>query len=61
MGAPVFTDGCMLDTLPVIGVARGVGEGRALLLGCFEPGGVVVEEGSQLCEAPVLQQAWVAR
>lgn len=61
MRVPVFADGCLIGGLPVIGAVLGVGEGRVLLLGCFEPGGVVVEEGSQLCEAPVLQQAWVAR
>ena len=54
--------GCALGRLPVVGVARGVGEGCALLLGWVEPGGgVVVEEGSQLGEAPVFQKTRVAR
>ena len=52
--------GCVLGTSPVIGVARGVGEGCVLLLGWVEPGGVVVEEGSQLGEAPVFQKTRVA-
>ena len=51
----------LVGALPVIGAARGVGEGRASLLGGVEPGGVVVEEGSQLCEAPVFQKTRVAR
>ena len=53
--------GCALGRLPVVGVARGVGEGCALLLGWVEPGGVVVEEGSQLGEARVFQKTGVAR
>lgn len=61
MRVPVFADGCLLGRLPVVGAARGVGEGCALLLGWVELGGVVVQDGSQLGQALVLKQAWVAR
>lgn len=53
--------------LPLLVVSRilvtgfAAGEGCAFLLGCVESEGVAIQDGSQLGQAPVLEQAWVAR